>query len=105
MAYEQFVIVNKAANTTGEVETTTISADGSSKTVAVWATTWNGAIVTLRCSPDGGTTWIDITDNGTPVTFSANGVRLVDRLGQGMLFGAKITSVGASTAGIYARVF
>ena len=99
------LIDNKSANTSGEVEDTQVKADGSSKTVAVWATTWDTAIVTLRATPDGGTTWIDLTDNGAVVTFTANEIRVINRLGTGFTLGAKITSVGGSTDGIYAWIY
>lgn len=99
------LIDNKSIDTVGEVEATQVGADGASKTVAVWATTWDGATVTLRATPDGGTTWIDLTDNGTVVTFTANEVRVINRLGIGLTLGAKITTAGGSTAGIYARIF
>lgn len=51
--------------------------DSSLKEIYVQGTFGSGT-ATLQVSADGGTTWVDATDdNGTSITFAANGVRNV----------------------------
>lgn len=68
-------------------------------TVSVFGTFGSGT-VTLQYSPDGGSTKIDVTQNGTAVTFTANGGRNVElgfsnKLGEEILLYA--TMAGSTT--------
>lgn len=95
-----FLLENVSVDTDG----TGVGADGGSKTVAVWATDFGSGTVTLQGSPDGGTTWITLTISGSSATFTANAIRMIDRLGQGMQVRATLSgSSGAS--GVYVKVF
>lgn len=83
----QKLLNNVSADTTGSG----IKADGGSKTLSVWATSFGGGTVTIQASPDG-TTWITLTlSGGDSATFTANAVRLIDRIGQGMQIRATLT--------------
>jgi hypothetical protein len=74
-----------------------IPADGGTKTLSIWATSFGGGSVTIQGSPDGGTTWITLTYGGNPAIFTENTFRLINRLGQGLLIRAILTgSTGAS---------
>lgn len=80
-----------------------LDADGGNKTFAVWGT-FGGATVTLQASPDNGVTWITLTIGGSPAAFTANAVRLTDRLGQGMMISC-IISGATGTTDIDARIY
>jgi len=87
-----------------DTDGTGAKADGGNKTVAIWGTDFGGGTVTLEGSPDSGTTWITLTIGGASATFTANAIRMVDRLGQGMQVRATLTgSSGAS--GVYAKMY
>lgn len=86
------LLENQTANGRG----TEVKTDGGNKTFAVWGT-FDGATVTLQGSPDDGGTWITLTIGGAPAAFTADAIRLVDRLGQGMRVSCIVSSVGAST--------
>ena len=76
---------------------TGVKADGGGKTLAVWATSFGSGTVTIQGSPDGGVTWITLTIAGNPAAFTANSIRYIDRLGQGMQIRAILAgSTGAS---------
>lgn len=78
---------NVSADTNGAA----FPCDGGNQTFSVWATSFGGGTVTLQASPDAGTTWITLTINGDPATFTANDVKMVDRLGVGMRVRATLT--------------
>ncbi len=81
------------------------NADGGNKTVAVWATSFGtGGTVVVEGSPDGGTTWIILSINGTPVSYTANEIRKIDRLGQGMMIRAAV-SAGTGIVGLNVAIF
>lgn len=69
-------------------------------TVSVFGSTFGSGTVTMKYSPDGGTTKLDITDTaGNALTFTANGGRNIE-----LAFGAGSTplkiyaSMGSSTS-------
>ncbi len=81
-----------------------VNTDGGSRTVVIWATDYDGGTVTLQASPDDGTTWITLTVDGSPATFTANAVRVIDYLGQGLQMRATLTGATnpvAVSVGIY----
>jgi hypothetical protein len=92
----KYLLQNVSVDTVGAG----VLADGSNKTLAVWATTggsFGGGSVTINGSPDGGVTWITLTYNGSPAVFTSNIVLLADRLCTGMMFQAVLSgSSGAS---------
>ena len=67
--------------------------DGSKDKVVVIAGTWDTATVTLKASPDGGTTWVDIEDGA----FTADVIKRIV-LCSGMSIKGTVSSVGASTS-------
>jgi hypothetical protein len=87
--------ISADANGTG------VNADGGGKTVSIWATNFGGGTVTIQGSPDGGTTWITLTEGGVAVAFIANAVRYIDRLGIGMQIRATLVgSAGADSVNV-----
>lgn len=103
MEVVNYIVNNKSANTSGEAETTVFQADGGQKNIFATATNWGTAVVTLRASRDG-VTWVDIRDNGTPVTITYNDLRLLDKLNTGLILGAKITGCTGGESGITVSV-
>lgn len=65
--------------------------DGATKTLVVWGDDFGGGTVTVQGSPDKGTTWITLTITGSPVAFTANAIRFLERLGQGLQVRATLT--------------
>jgi|TARA_Y100000034_G_scaffold132026_1_gene194060 hypothetical protein len=62
--------------------------------------TWDTSTLKLQMSPDGGTTWIDVTG----VSLTADGHKDIPPLGSGVLVRANLASVDASTS-VSARIF
>ncbi len=88
-----FLLENISVDTDGAG----VNADGSNKTLCVWATSFGGGTVNIEGSPDGGTTWIILQlINGADAQFTANTFKIIDRLGQGCLIRA--TLAGSSGA-------
>lgn len=65
--------------------------DGANKTLVVWGGDFGGGTVTIQGSPDQGDTWITLTITGSPVAFTANAIRFLERLGQGLQVRATLT--------------
>lgn len=93
-----------SVNTTG----VGAKADGSSKVVAIWATDFGTGTVTLQGSPDGGgttDTWVTLTIGGSAAEFTANAIRLIDKIGQGMHTRAILTGANGSTDTVSVKLF
>lgn len=69
----------------------TVTYPGGSSTCYASCSAWNGAIVTLQKSLDGGATWKTLS--GPNSSFGANGQCLVDGLVSGELISALVTGV------------
>ena len=99
MSDEQFLLKNISVDTNGDG----LRTDGSEKTVSVWGTSFGGGTVAIQASPDSGTTWITLTEAGTPIAITSNEIKKIDHLGQGMLIRATLAgSSGAS--GVYVKI-
>ncbi|KKM04824.1 hypothetical protein LCGC14_1760320 [marine sediment metagenome] len=84
-----FLLESVSVDTDG----TAVNADGSNKTLCVWGTDFGGGTVSIEGSPDNGTTWILLQlINGADAQFTANTFKVIDRLGQGTLIRATLTS-------------
>ena len=95
-----FLLESVSADTNG----TGVKCSGRAYTVAIWGTDFGSGSVTLQASPDGGTTWITLTIGGSPATFTANAVRVIDHLGAGILVRA-ILSGSTSPDSVNVAVF
>ena len=88
---------NVSVDTDGAALTT----DGGNKTVSVDATSFGSGTVTIEGRRPSGP-WIVLTIAGSPATFTANAIRMIDRLGQGMEVRATLTgSTGANAVNVY----
>jgi hypothetical protein len=99
----QFLLQNVSVDTVGNG----VLADGSNKTLVIWATaggSFGGGTVTINGSPDGGTTWITLTYNGSHAIFTSDIVLLADRLCTGMMFQA-VLSGSSGAANVNAAIF
>jgi len=61
--------------------------------------TWGSGTIKLQLSPDGGTTWIDVTG----VSLTANGHKDVPVMGPGLQFRADLS--GSTGANLSAKLF
>lgn len=91
-------------NVSVDTEGTPVVSDGSNKTLSVWATNFGGGSVTIQGSPDGGVTWITLTYGGNPTIFTSNTIRLIDRIGHGMLTRAILTG-SSGAVNVNAQLF
>ncbi len=83
---------------------TAVNTDGGNKTVLVKATNWgSGGTVAIQGSDDD-TTWITLSVNSVGVTYTANEIRMIDRLGQGMQVRAAVTA-GTGIVGLTVQLF
>lgn len=87
-----------------DVNGTGVDGDGSGKALAIWATDFGGGTVTIQGSPDGGTTWITLTVDGAAATFTANAIRYLERIGQGMQIRAILSGSSGADA-VNVRLF
>lgn len=94
----KLLLSDQTENTDGSQTTLTLSNTlNHSKFYTVVAYgTWDTATVTLKLSPDSGTTWITV---GTSTTFTADGwANVYINPGADMVIRGDVTSVGASTS-------
>jgi glutamate dehydrogenase/leucine dehydrogenase len=83
----KYLLQNVAANATG----TGVSSTGAKKNLVVWGTDFGGGTVTIQGSPDGGTTWVPYTQDGTLQAFTANNFTTLGPFGQGLLIRAVLS--------------
>jgi hypothetical protein len=71
-------------------------------TLWIWSTDFDSGTVTIQASPDGGTTWITLTVDGSAAAFTANTVRVIEGLEGGQL---RATLTGSTAPDpVYVRV-
>jgi hypothetical protein len=95
------LLSNVSVNTTG----TGVAASGANMKIAIFATSFGSGTVTIEGSPDGGTTWIGLTQQYTnsAATATANAFITCNPIGPQLMVRAKLTgATGAS--GVYARM-
>lgn len=68
----------------------------------IWSTDFGGGTVNIEASPDGGTTWIALTIDGSPAAFTADALRVIAGLNGGQL---RATLTGSTNPDpVYAKV-
>jgi len=90
------VTLDKNASASGTVALIffmTIKHDGAIPILAIFASSFGGGTVTVQGSPDGGTTWITLTQQttGTAATFTANAFTQCYEIAMGYLMRATLT--------------
>lgn len=57
---------------------------GGPMTLWVYGTDYGGGTVSIEATPDNGTTWIALTIDGSPAAFTANALRVIEGLSDGV---------------------
>lgn len=85
---------NVTANTNGAA----FHCSGSDYTLIVFSTDFGSGTVQLQISPDSGTTWVALMEDGLPTAYTSNVTKLIQKVSTNFLIRAVLTGATSPSA-------